>query len=230
LDCVKKHYLSGANVIAKALIQAVDQKKKPKQDNTTVQVIAIPDFIGTSGGFSVKGYFIALFIALILGCIGAYVYFTSTVGAAKFWSELFDSGAKPVPVPISIVPAPSSSSESISPSISIAPSAPGLGETSIQKSDSETIKKQKNEKRDSASSKPSLVKPKAEAEIKNGDNSKPKDGKPSPAEPNGKAGSDSAEPSKEDVIRKLFGTPDPSPTPAPSKKAPESETPKLLDA
>ena len=222
-DCIKKHYLSGADVIAGALIQAVDQKKKPKQDNTTVQVIAVPNGIGVSGGFSLNGYTIALLIALIAICIGAYSYFSPSIGVVKLWSTLFETGVKPVPVP---VPAPAP--ELISPSVSTAPSAPGLGGNSSQKSEPEVSKKPKNDKRDNAQPKPATVKPKVETETKSGDSPKPKDGKSAPSDVDGQSSSDRAETSREDVIKKLFGTP--TPNPAPPKKAPESEATKSSDA
>jgi serine/threonine protein phosphatase PrpC len=219
-DCVKKNSLAGADVIASALIKAVDQKKKPKQDNTTVQVIVVPNYIGVSQGFSVKGYIIALFIALIFGCIGAYAYLVPTSAITKLWSALFDSEVKSVPVPVSVQPVTPSAPELTSPAVSAIPSAPGLGGSSMQKADPDSGNKSKNEKRDKTTPKSVVTKPRGEADLK----PKPKDDKPSSGEGdgappvNGKTSPEAPESFKEDALRKLF----PPPNQPPAISAPDS--------
>jgi PPM family protein phosphatase len=227
-DCVKKNFLAGADVIASALIQAVDQKKKPKQDNTTIQVISVPNFIGVSGAFSVKGYVIALCITLIFGLIGAYAFFTPSAGIGKLWSAVFDSGAKPVPVPISISPTPLSIPESASPSVSSTPSAPGLLGDSPQKAESENTKYKKNEGYENGSGKKIIGNSKKDPETKGSvKNPKSKESKTDTSDDGSSNGQknmpstigDSEDKSK---ILEYFITP-PAQSPSIKRPSPESE-------
>jgi hypothetical protein len=227
-DCVKRNFLAGADVIAGALIKAVDQKKKPKQDNTTIQVISVPNSIGLSGGFSVKGYVIALCLALIFGLIVAYSFFSPSTGIGKLWSTTFDSGVKPVPIPASVSPTPVSIPESASPTVSVTPSAPGLGGSSLQKAESENTKKIKNDGHENSTGKQLVGKQKKEAETKGSDkNPKSKDAK-SPAHEDGSTGEQKSmpatngEPDEKSKVLQFFNTP-PTPSPPVKKPTPDAD-------
>jgi protein phosphatase len=223
-DYLKRHQYAGADVIASALINAVDQKRKPKQDNTTVQVISVPDFIGVRRGFSLKGYFIVPFIALIFGLIGSYAYLGIS-GIESLWSRVIGSSNKPAPVPVPIAPT-APLSEVLAPSVSSSPSAPGLDSRSTQKFESEPTKKSKSDKHEAPQPKPGSRSVKNTPDGKSGDAQNKKDSKSATDDggsgtPEIKPGSDLPETFKEDLIKRLFA--DPPSTPPQNKKNPNIE-------
>jgi serine/threonine protein phosphatase PrpC len=215
-DYLKRHQYAGADVIASTLINAVDQKRKPKQDNTTVQVISVPDFIGVRRGFSLKGYFIAPFIALIIGLIASYAYLGIS-GIESLLSRVIGSSNKPAPVPVPVAPT-APLSEVLAPSVSSSPSAPGLDSRSTQKVESEPTKKSKPDKHEVPQPKPRSGK---SSDTQNKKDSKAATDDGGSGTPEIKPGSDLPETFKEDLIKRLFV--DPPSTPPQNKKNPNIE-------
>jgi hypothetical protein len=227
VDYINKYQSASADLIARALIQAVDQKNKPKQDNTTVQVIIVPSFIGKPKAFSIKGFLIAFI--LFLSCCLSAAYFLDTPNKIlrKIWPSVFESDSKPTPVPISASAAPTSQQDQGSATLPPAfdPAGPGLGVKPSIKIEPEAPKKPKIDKHEAPPAKTTGGKPKVEPDSKSG---KPKDVKAAPVDNGDTTGDSKAAPVKVDPeikgVLKYFDTP---PSAPPSNKTPQAEAIKL---
>ncbi len=93
---------SGANAenLAKALISAVDKKKKPRQDNTNLQVVIVPSFLGTSS--AIQQYFwwsLALLgIALSVAFAFNWLRIVDTIQPSQQESSKAHLEPKPIPI------------------------------------------------------------------------------------------------------------------------------------
>ncbi len=141
---VKKYVGATADVMAKMLVAAVEAKKRPRQDNTTVQVVIVP---GTLGATQTKGRWIWSIGGLVLATLViAFGYFGYTKWDGQFsipqWisSPNFSTGKskpievapQPVPLPTDPVNSPAKESQPPQPA-----SAPSVAPDSDHKSDSQ---------------------------------------------------------------------------------------------
>ncbi len=139
---VKKYAGATADVMAKMLVAAVEAKKRPRQDNTTVQVVIVP---GTLGAKQTNGRWIwsigGLVLAILVIALG-YTKWDWQFSIPKwpfhpnfsiFKSAPVKEAPAPSPVPVPVAPAnlPAQESQSSQP----APS-PSAAPDSDHKSDS----------------------------------------------------------------------------------------------
>jgi serine/threonine protein phosphatase PrpC len=115
-------YGANAENLSKALVTAVEKKKKPRQDNTTIQVVIVPSSLGSSSATQQTLWL--MFAILAVGLVFAYIFhsWTSEETNQPNQSEpsLAVSEPKPIPTPeIKPVPLPPSSDQPEQPAASI---------------------------------------------------------------------------------------------------------------
>jgi len=99
-----RHKNQTADEISSALVNGVLAKKKPRQDNTTVQVVLIPDSYPRKNK-TLKGYLILLILSLVVAAFAAVAYFFN---ASTLVTSLLSSESEvkvlpqPTPVPVAL--------------------------------------------------------------------------------------------------------------------------------
>lgn len=101
---LNRHKNQTADEISSALVNGVLAKKKPRQDNTTVQVVLIPDSYPRKNK-TLKGYLILLILSLVVSASGAVAYFfNASALVTRLLSSESDIKLVPQPTPIPVVP------------------------------------------------------------------------------------------------------------------------------
>jgi serine/threonine protein phosphatase PrpC len=101
---LSKHKNQTADEISSALVNGVLAKKKPRQDNTTVQVVLIPDTYPRKNK-TLKGYLILLILSLVISAFAVVAYFFN---ASTLVTRLLSSESEvkvlpqPTPVPVAL--------------------------------------------------------------------------------------------------------------------------------
>jgi PPM family protein phosphatase len=91
-----------ANEIALALVNGVVSKKRPRQDNTTVQVMIVPSSFGRQNKFFKKFLLISI-VSLIAIVFAGTAYYLDAPGLInKFINPQSDAASIPVPIPVPI--------------------------------------------------------------------------------------------------------------------------------
>jgi protein phosphatase len=104
LSILNRHKNQTADEISSALVNGVLAKKKPRQDNTTVQVVLIPDSYPKKNK-TLKGYLILLILSLVVAAFAAVAYFfnASAIVTRLLNSETeVKSFPQPTPVPVAL--------------------------------------------------------------------------------------------------------------------------------
>lgn len=123
-----------AGHITKKLLAAVEDKKRPRQDNTTVQVIVIPDTLGIPPTLSLGFWWMIVLIVLAIAMGGLSYRFPEVI---KIFQPLWDvvseqppaSEPQPVPVPRQEALTEKSDGNSHSTSESAVKTDPGVGDS-----------------------------------------------------------------------------------------------------
>ena len=177
---------ASAENIAKNLLQAVESQRKPNQDNTTIQIVKIPNSFGKGFAKNKTGYF--LLISFITLLVAAIVLLTSNPTFLKFIGVNNQDKSSNVITPVAI---PLSDSQSSEPK-----------QVDIKTSTPEPVKKSYTPD-DPTSEKSNSVKSKEKLSKKNDNKSKTIEPKKSDQENNDKGGiggfkasSDPEEPAK----------------------------------
>lgn len=106
---LNKFFDASADNIAKNLLQAVETQKKPNQDNTTIQVVKIPNSFGKGFGKNKTNYF--LLISFVTLVVAAIVLLTSNPTFLKFIGLNNQDKSNNVITPVAIPLTDSQSSE-----------------------------------------------------------------------------------------------------------------------
>lgn len=151
---VDKSSSSSALKIASRLLDQVKAQKRPKQDNTTIQVIKIPSAF-PSPPIKINKYWIFPPVLLSLLLVGGYFYEDVMLGVAQLLGKKEQKAVviEPTAVPVPVTPQPELSKPSEIPqAVNAVPEAPSKNQ------DSKATKKKSEEK--SKGAKPSDVSPK----------------------------------------------------------------------
>lgn len=125
-----------AETIAQLLISAVELKRHPRQDNTSVQVVVIPSSLGYSK-LPIKKiffYFIS-FIFVLFASLASYLWLASDSSQTQFFTTWFNNTGEESPKPIKLpqaegltqpqpqgLEAPKSSTQEVPPTSPVKPS------------------------------------------------------------------------------------------------------------
>ena len=104
-----------AELLAKELTNAVDFKKRPRQDNTSVQVVVVPELFGGPEKLSPLGYLLGFIILVVIFCAayaGYYIWSTNfgtktEVTPPKIQTpQSSEITPTQIPVPVTATPTP----------------------------------------------------------------------------------------------------------------------------
>jgi hypothetical protein len=158
LSILNRHKNQTADEISSALVDGVLAKKKPRQDNTTVQVVLIPDSYPRKNK-TLKGYLILLIFTLVVTAFAAVAYFfNASAIVTRLLNSETDVKLLPQPTPIPVVP------QDVQP----AQQSPN-SETAIETKEREKNSKKPPPKTEEGKSKPQKASP--DSPLKNGQSS-----------------------------------------------------------
>lgn len=167
INTLGKYKNQTADEIASALVNGVVSKKRPRQDNTTVQVLIVPSSFGRQNKFFKKLLLISI-VSLIAVIFTAAAYYLDAPGLInKFINPQSDTKLIPVPTPVPtpIQEAPTLNQASPSPkSESDERAVPGIVSSKETKKSNNDVKKSKG---DSGKQSPRLSKGGADSSSKN---------------------------------------------------------------
>ena len=115
-------YGANAENLSKALVTAVEKKKKPRQDKTTIQVVIVPSSLGSSSAIQQTLWLILAILAV--GLIAAFAFhlwtFEETNQPSQPEPSIVVKEPKPIPIPeIQPVPLPPTSDQPVQPAAPI---------------------------------------------------------------------------------------------------------------
>lgn len=99
---IKEHGGRNAQTLAISLIKAVDLKKRPKQDNTSIQVIVVPDAVAKRKSLLLAGLMAAVAAIICASIAGYYLYSNGTVDVTSSVERALGLGDTHQPRPTAV--------------------------------------------------------------------------------------------------------------------------------